>query len=77
MSTPSIALVTGASRGIGAAIAQALAEQGHKVFGTATTPEGAERIGAALSPWGGHGVALNVNEAGVAWSRSRVACTCW
>ena len=64
MSTPSIALVTGASRGIGAAIAQALAEQGHKVFGTATTPEGAERIGAALSPWGGQGVALNVNEAG-------------
>jgi len=63
MSNPSIALVTGASRGIGAAIAQALAEQGHKVFGTATTPEGAARIGAALAPWDGQGVALNVNEA--------------
>lgn len=61
--TKSIALVTGASRGIGAAIAQTLAEQGHKVIGTATTVEGAARIGEALSPWGGRGVALNVNDA--------------
>ncbi|MBB5204455.1 3-oxoacyl-[acyl-carrier protein] reductase [Inhella inkyongensis] len=59
----SIALVTGASRGIGAAIAQTLAEQGHKVFGTATTADGAERITAALAPWGGQGLALNVNDA--------------
>ncbi|MFO1252558.1 MAG: 3-oxoacyl-ACP reductase FabG [Inhella sp.] len=63
MTTKSIALVTGASRGIGAAIAQTLAEQGHKVIGTATTAEGAARIGEALSPWGGRGVALNVNDA--------------
>ncbi|MEI6662386.1 MAG: SDR family NAD(P)-dependent oxidoreductase, partial [Comamonadaceae bacterium] len=36
-----VALVTGASRGIGAAIALELAKQGLKVVGTATTPEGA------------------------------------
>ncbi len=61
--TKSIALVTGASRGIGAAIAKTLSEQGHKVIGTATTNEGAERITAALTPWGGRGAALNVNDA--------------
>jgi len=40
-----LALVTGASRGIGAAIAAALAKQGAKVIGTATTEEGATKIG--------------------------------
>ena len=44
-----VALVTGASRGIGAAIARELAQRGLKVIGTATTPEGAERISAALA----------------------------
>jgi len=40
-----VALVTGASRGIGAAIAAELAKHGAKVIGTATTEEGAKRIG--------------------------------
>ncbi|MDB5880342.1 MAG: 3-oxoacyl-[acyl-carrier-protein] reductase [Ramlibacter sp.] len=59
-----VALVTGASRGIGAAIAVELAQQGFKVIGTATTEEGAARIGAALSQWpGSKGAVLNVNDA--------------
>jgi len=44
-----IALVTGASRGIGRAIAQALAERGAAVAGTATTDAGAARIAAELA----------------------------
>ena len=40
-----VALVTGASRGIGAAIAAELTKRGAKVIGTATTEEGAKRIG--------------------------------
>ena len=43
-----IALVTGASRGIGAAIAQELGKQGATVIGTATTAGGAENINAVL-----------------------------
>ena len=59
-----IALVTGASRGIGAAIALELAKQGLQVVGTATTDEGAERISAALSAYPGcRGANLNVNDA--------------
>jgi len=54
------ALVTGASRGIGAAIAAQLAAAGARVVGTATTPEGAERISATLAPLGGHGAVLDV-----------------
>lgn len=44
-----IALVTGASRGIGRAIASALAAAGARVIGTATTEQGADEIGAALN----------------------------
>lgn len=60
-----IALVTGASRGIGAAIALELAKQGLQVVGTATTDEGAARISAALAAYPGcRGTNLNVNDAG-------------
>ena len=59
-----IALVTGASRGIGAAIALALAERGFKVIGTATTDDGAAKISAALAAFAGcSGRNLNVNDA--------------
>jgi len=55
-----IALVTGASRGIGAAIAERLSVEGARVIGTATTPQGAERIGKALEARGGRGAVLDV-----------------
>ena len=51
-----VALVTGASRGIGAAIAHELAHRGLQVIGTATSDDGAQKISAALAafqrlPW--------------------------
>jgi len=54
-----IALVTGASRGIGAAIAAALAAAGARVVGTATSQAGADGISAALGDRG-RGIVLNV-----------------
>ena len=57
-----IALVTGASRGIGKAIAKALAEQGAVVVGTATSEQGAEGITKELEAFGGRGVVLNVTD---------------
>lgn len=54
-----VALVTGASRGIGAAIAQQLAAAGAKVIGTATSEAGASAIGATLAA-SGRGAVLDV-----------------
>ncbi len=59
----SVALVTGASRGIGLAIALTLAKQGFIVVGTATSEAGAAAITDALAPMGGQGLCLNVNDA--------------
>jgi 3-oxoacyl-[acyl-carrier protein] reductase len=72
MTTPNtlqgqVALVTGASRGIGQAIALELAQRGMKVIGTATTDQGAGRITAGLAQYAGcRGARLDVNDAAAA-----------
>jgi 3-oxoacyl-[acyl-carrier protein] reductase len=58
-----VALVTGASRGIGKAIAQSLAADGFTVIGTATTDGGAERISAYLGESGNPGCGMTLNVA--------------
>jgi len=58
-----LALVTGATRGIGKAIALELASRGATVVGTATSEAGAESITEMLEPYSGRGVVLDVNDA--------------
>ena len=57
-----VALVTGATRGIGKAIANELARAGHKVIGTATSDAGAATITENLRAAGGTGIRLDVSD---------------
>jgi 3-oxoacyl-[acyl-carrier protein] reductase len=58
-----VALVTGATRGIGQAIARELSARGARVVGTATSQAGADAITEMLAASGGRGVVLDVNDA--------------
>lgn len=62
MTEQKLALVTGATRGIGKGIANHLAQQGFLVIGTATRESGAQAISEQLSAYGGIGMTLNVND---------------
>lgn len=55
------AVVTGASRGIGKSIALRLAQEGARVIGTATSKDGADKIGEMLAPWNGLARVLDVS----------------
>ena len=62
-SAAKVAIVTGATRGIGRAIALELAGMGHQVFGTATSEAGANTISDTLRASGGKGLVLDVSDA--------------
>ena len=62
-SAAKVAIVTGATRGIGRAIALELAGMGHQVFGTATSEAGAGTISDTLRASGGKGLVLDVSDA--------------
>lgn len=57
-----IAIVTGASRGIGLACATTLSQAGYRVIGTATSSRGCDKITEHLSPWSGEGRLLQLED---------------
>ena len=68
-----VALVTGATRGIGKAIAEALLKLGATVVGTATSEEGAQRISAYIQASGGKELALELEKSGYAGYQGKAA----